>query len=73
MRESKVLNKRREMISELKELIEQYKYGDKIHIRLAEKVDLSKYKKVLKAITRKVGIIEYTNQKSNITHYKTRR
>ncbi len=73
MRESKVLNKRREIISELKELIEQYKYGDKMYRTLAEKVDLSKYKKVIKAITRKVKIIEYTNQKSNITHYKTRR
>jgi len=73
MRECKILNKRREIISELKELIEQYKYRDNVYKTLAEKVDLNKYKKVLKAITRKVRIIEYANQKSNITHYKTRR
>ncbi len=46
MRECKILNKRREIISELKELIEQYKYRDNVYKTFAEKVDLSKYKKL---------------------------
>lgn len=49
MRESEVLNKRKDIVSELKELIELYKHGDYIHLS-SEKVDLSKYKQLIKEL-----------------------
>ncbi|GJM15092.1 MAG: hypothetical protein DHS20C13_04190 [Thermodesulfobacteriota bacterium] len=47
MRESTVLDKRREIVSELKELIELCKYGDKNYLT-SEKADLNKCKKLIK-------------------------
>lgn len=69
MRESKALNKRREMISELKELIELYQYKDNICLA-SEKVDLSKYREIVMKTKQNFKIFQYGQ---NNSVYKTRR
>lgn len=47
MHELKNMNVREEIISELKDLITFYKYQDRSCSKPSEKVDLSKYRKII--------------------------
>ncbi len=69
MRKFNVLNKRRKIVSELKKLIEMYKFGDNANLA-SEKVDLSKYRKINKETKQNFKFFSMDN---NNSVYKTRR